>query len=315
VLLIAESDLNDPRLVRPPERGGLGLDAQWSDDFHHAVHAAITGERLGYYEDFGEVAHVARALADRFVYAGSPSAHRGRRHGAPATDVPTDRFVVAVQNHDQVGNRARGDRLGALVSQASQRLAAAVLLLSPYVPLIFMGEEWGETNPFLYFVSHGDEALAMAVREGRRAEFAKFEWRGEVPDPTAVESFERSRLDWAKPERDPHRGLLALYRDLLVLRRSQPALRPGEPVVDVHFDNSAGWIQQRLARPGAAEVLAVHNFNPADESRIPLRVAGRWDLVLTTDDPAYGGQGVATYDGTVLVLPGRGAALFRGSET
>jgi maltooligosyltrehalose trehalohydrolase len=313
-VVIAESDLNDPRLVRPPERGGYGLDAQWSDDFHHAVHAALTGERRGYYEDFGGVGPVAESLERRFVYAGRYSPHRGRRHGAPATDVPADRFVVSVQNHDQVGNRAAGDRFGTLLPQSSQRLAAALLLLSPYVPMIFMGEEWGETNPFQYFVSHGDPELADAVREGRRREFASFGWKGEVPDPLDPATFERSRLDWARRSRAPHDGILALYRDLLSLRRSEPALRPGAAEIETRVDPSAGWVQLRLApvRGGGAELLAVFNFTEGDSVSVPLRIPGSWRLLLSTDDAKYGGQGLAASDGVALTLPGRGAALFRG---
>ncbi|HEY7530674.1 MAG TPA: malto-oligosyltrehalose trehalohydrolase, partial [Gemmatimonadota bacterium] len=249
VLVVAESDLNDPRLVRPPARGGYGLDAQWSDDFHHAVHAALTGERAGYYGDFGGVEPVARALASRFVYAGQRSAYRGRRHGAPAADVPADRFVVAAQNHDQVGNRARGERLSCLVDADRLRLAAALLLLSPYVPLLFQGEEYGETNPFLYFTSHGDPALVEAVREGRRREFASFAWAGEVPDPQAEETFARSRIDPSRAGRPPHAGLLALHRELLRLRREEPALRPGAAAVVVTHDGDAEWVALRLGHP------------------------------------------------------------------
>ena len=223
VHLIAESDLNDPRIVRPPERGGYDIDAQWSDDFHHAVHAVLTGERFGYYADFGGVACVAKTLTDRFVNDGCRSGFRRRRHGAPARDVPADRFVVFVQNHDQIGNRAGGERLAALVSPDALRLAAAVLLLSPYVPMLFMGEEYGETRPFLYFVSHGDPALLDAVRTGRREEFAAFGWADDVPDPAAEETFLRSRLDRASGST----ALRALYRDLLRVRREEPALRPG----------------------------------------------------------------------------------------
>ena len=177
-LVIAEIDANDPRWVRGREVGGFGLDAHWSDDFHHAVHVALTGERTGYYADFAEPGAVAKALGERYVNDGRYSPHRRRRHGRPAADVPRDRFVVCVQNHDQTGNRAGGERLAALVSPGAVRLAAAILLLSPYVPLLFMGEEHGETNPFLYFVSHGDPALVEAVREGRRREFAAFAWIG-----------------------------------------------------------------------------------------------------------------------------------------
>jgi len=305
--VIAESDLNDARLVRELERGGYGLDAQWSDDFHHAVHVALTGERTGYYGDFGGVAPVAKALADRFVYDGRRSAYRRRRHGAPATDVPADRFVVFVQNHDQVGNRGHGERLAALVPLERQRLAAATLLLSPYVPLLFMGEEYGETNPFLYFTSHGEPALIEAVRAGRRDEFASFAWQGEVPDPQAAETFVRSRLD---------RGhacvpLLRLYRDLLALRRAEPLLRPGTPTIGVAFDAVGGWVSLERALPGHATVVAPFNF-AAEPAVVPLGVTSGWDVVLTTDDARYGGAAApCTVDARGVTVAPWSAVLLR----
>jgi maltooligosyltrehalose trehalohydrolase len=225
VHVVAESDLNDPRLLLPPERGGCGLDAQWSDDFHHAVHTLLTGERQGYYEDFGEARQLAQVLQEPFVYAGTYSRHRGRKHGAPAGDLTGDRFVVAVQNHDQVGNRARGDRLAALVPAAGQRLAASLLLLAPHLPLLFMGEEYGEERPFPFFCSFGDAQLAEAVRQGRRQEFAAFAWQGEVPDPQTEATFEAARLSWSWPEGTARAGLRRLYGDLLTARRRWPALR------------------------------------------------------------------------------------------
>jgi maltooligosyltrehalose trehalohydrolase len=221
--MIAESDLNDVRLLLPPERGGYGLDAQWSDDFHHAVHTVLTGERQGYYADFGSARHLAKALERTFVYDGVHSAHRNRRHGGPVGDLPGDRFVVAIQNHDQVGNRARGDRLGTLVEPPALRLAGSLLLLAPHLPLLFMGEEYGEENPFLFFCSFCDAQLVMNVREGRRSEFRAFAWQGEVPDPQDEGTFAASHLSWswAKPQRA---GLRQLYADLLAARRAWPAL-------------------------------------------------------------------------------------------
>jgi maltooligosyltrehalose trehalohydrolase len=292
LLVIAESDLNDPRLVRSPARGGYGLDGQWSDDLHHAVHAALTGERSGYYADFGGAGAVAKALRDRFVYDGARSVHRRRRHGAPARDVPADRFVVFAQNHDQVGNRATGDRLAALVPLAAQKLAAALVLLSPYVPLLFMGEEYGETSPFQYFVSHGDPALVEAVRAGRREEFAAFGWRGDVPDPQEEATFLRSRLVRSRAAAPPHAQVLRLYRDLLGLRRAEPALRPGAAAVDVLDDPAAGWVALARRLAGARDVLAVFNLAP-DEGTITLGepARGRWLLRLSTEDAAYGGRG------------------------
>jgi maltooligosyltrehalose trehalohydrolase len=313
IVVIAESDLNDPRLVRTPDQGGYGLDAQWSDDFHHAVHAELTGERSGYYGDFGGLETLATAMRDRFVYAGRYSAHRRRRHGAPATDVSADHFVVAVQNHDQVGNRAAGDRLSTLISLDGLKTAAALLLLSPYVPLLFMGEEYGETNPFRYFVSHSDPALVEAVRRGRRDEFAAFGWADAVPDPQSETTFLQSRLDWSRLETASHRHLLALYTDLLHLRRREPALRPGASAVDVLFDGSGGWLALQLRPAEGAPVLLLSSLQPARERvRVPVEIPGRWELLLTSDDARYGGAGGAGFDGTELHLPGLGAAVLRG---
>ena len=204
-------------MLYPPDRGGYGLDAQWSDDFHHAVHAFLTGERAGYYVDFGEAEHLAKAFERPFVYAWDYSPFRGRKHGAPPEGLAGDRFVVCLQNHDQVGNRAPGDRLNTLLGLAGrkQRLAAGLLLLSPYLPLLFMGEEYGEENPFPFFCSFGDPELVEAVREGRKKEFEAFAWQGEVPDPQAEETFASAKLSWSWPEGTPRAGLRRLYRDLL----------------------------------------------------------------------------------------------------
>jgi maltooligosyltrehalose trehalohydrolase len=224
--VIAESDLNDPRLLLPPDCGGYGLDAQWADDFHHAAHAFLTGERQGYFVDFGEAQHLAKVFEQPFLYAGDYSPYRDRKHGAPSTGLAGDRFVVCLQNHDQVGNRARGDRLNALLAPAvKQRLAASLLLLSPYLPLLFMGEEYGEENPFPFYCSFGDPQLVQAVREGRKKEFDAFAWQGEVPDPHAEDTFAAARLSWSWPEGTSRAGLRRLYRDLLAARREWPALR------------------------------------------------------------------------------------------
>jgi len=291
VHLTAESDANDPRLVRDPDRGGLGLDAVWNDDFHHAVHAALTGERIGYYADFGGVESIAKAWSDRFVYDGAFSRDRQRRHGAPARDIPADRFVVCVQNHDQVGNRAGGERLAKLLPPARQRLAAALLLLTPYIPLLFMGEEYGETAPFLYFVDHGDRALLDAVRRGRREEFARFAWRTDVPDPAAVETFERSRLQPERCSEPGHRELLALYRELLRVRSDAPALRPGRCAVRVDADPPAGWLAARLTVSHDDALLAGFQLGPAKQEVSLPDGDGSWRLRLTTDDTAFGGSG------------------------
>lgn len=282
VHVIAESDLNDPRLVRPLSRGGFAMDAQWCDDFHHAVHAKLTGERAGYYGDFGSAADVAKALADRYVLDGRYSSYRRRRHGAPAGDVPADRFIVFIQNHDQVGNRAAGERLGQLTPFTATKLAAALVLLAPFIPLLFMGEEWGATEPFLYFVSHGDTDLNRAVREGRRREFASFGWEDRVPDPVSERTFNRSRLNWEGARSAEQETLLQMYRDLIRIRRSEPALRPGAAGCRIESDARQEWITLAYAAADADPLVVA--FNLSDEPRCPAAtvVEGRWRLLFTT---------------------------------
>lgn len=227
LLLIAESDLNDPRLCRARSLGGYGLDAQWSDDFHHALHALLTGERQGYYADFGAPDDVVAALRDAFVYGGRYSAYRGRVHGRPAGGLSGHAFVGFLQNHDQIGNRAAGERSAHLMSRGRLAIGAALVLTAPFVPLLFQGEEWGASTPFLYFTAHEDTALAQQVREGRQQEFARFNWAGEVPDPQAESTFSRSRLKWDERLREPHAAMLEWHRALIALRRATPALTDG----------------------------------------------------------------------------------------
>ncbi|HEX6349982.1 MAG TPA: malto-oligosyltrehalose trehalohydrolase [Candidatus Dormibacteraeota bacterium] len=226
--LVAESDLNDPRLVNPVERGGYGLDAQWADDVHHAIHAQLTGERAGYYRDFVSAEQLAKALRRAYVYDGLHSEHRGRRHGREHA-LGGEKFVVFSQNHDQVGNRARGERSAALMPPVRLKMAAALVLCGPFVPLLFMGEEWAASTPFQYFSSHTDPALARATTEGRVREFAAFGWRPEqVPDPQAEATMEASRLRWGERTEGVHAKLLDWYRSLLRMRRALPDLRSGD---------------------------------------------------------------------------------------
>jgi maltooligosyltrehalose trehalohydrolase len=245
LVLIAESDLNDPRVVRPAAQGGYGLDAQWNEDFHHALHALLTGERGGYYADFGRIADVATALSEGLVYAGRHSTYRGRPHGYPVRGLGGHAFVGCLQNHDQVGNRARGDRIGHLVSAGRLRIGAALVLTAPFVPMLFQGEEWNASAPFQYFTDHADPDVARAVREGRRREFAAFgEDPAAVPDPQARETFLRSKLDWAERTRGAHADVLDWYRRLIALRRARPALRDGRlEAVRVASDEDARWLR------------------------------------------------------------------------
>lgn len=224
LLLTPESDLGDPRVIRPRDEGGLGHDAQWADDFHHAIHALLTGERQGYFADFGRIEDVAKAYHDGYILTGQYSIYRDRRHGAPTEGIPAERFVVCAQNHDQVGNRPLGERLSCLVGLEQLKVAAGLVLCSPFVPLIFMGEEYGETAPFLYFISHLDPDLVEAVRQGRRRDHVRFEWKGEPADPSDERTFFRSKLDHDLQDRGHHRLLRGFYREMLRLRREIPAL-------------------------------------------------------------------------------------------
>ena len=244
LFLVAESDLNDPRFVRSRDAGGMGLDASWADEWHHALHAALTGERAGYYEDFGSLTLLAKALRQAWVYDGTWSAHRGRHHGRPPTGLAGHQFVVSIQNHDQVGNRACGDRLSALVGPRRLAVAAGLLLTGPFTPLLFQGEEWGATAPFPYFSDHRDPELGRAVSEGRRREFARFGWRPEdIPDPQDPETFRSARLDWSERTHASHDALLAWYRTLVGLRRSVSDL--SDPRLDrtsVEVDEAAATL-------------------------------------------------------------------------
>ena len=248
--LIAESDLNDPRLVWRRDRGGYGLDAQWSDDFHHALHAVLTGERSGYYADFGRLSQIATALRRAYVYAGEHSHFRQRKHGRPPGDVAGWRFLGYLQNHDQVGNRAVGERSTHLMSPARLRIGAALVATAPFVPMFFQGEEWGASTPFLYFTDHQDPELGRAVSHGRRREFAAFGWEpDDVPDPQHEQTFLRSKLDWAEVEKPQHAELLAWHRSLIELRRRHPELTDGRmDRVEVEADDEAGTLVVRRGR-------------------------------------------------------------------
>jgi maltooligosyltrehalose trehalohydrolase len=295
--VIAESDLNDPKVVRPRDSHGWGCDAQWSDDLHHALHTALTGERNGYYADFHGLPDLAKALRDTYVYDGRRSAFRRRRHGRPFGDLPGHRALAYAQDHDQVGNRARGERLTHLVGPDYLRIAAAVVLTSPFVPMLFMGEEWGAATPFLYFTDHRDPAIARAVSDGRRHEFASFGWGPEgVVDPQSPEAFDRSKLDWSEPGRDPHRGLLEWHRALIALRRSEPALRDGRrDLVEVDLDEARGWMH--IARGPIAVAFSLREA-------VDLPLAHRaGELILASG-------GAALRDGT-LHLPPASVAIVR----
>jgi maltooligosyltrehalose trehalohydrolase len=297
VHVIAESNQNDIRLLRPAEQGGYHLDGLWNDDFHHSVHSLLTGEQDGYYQDFGRPEHLQKAFEKVFVYDGGYSPFWKCRHGTPVSETDRTRFVVCVQNHDQVGNRARGDRFGTLLPPAARRLAAGLLLISPCTPLIFMGEEYGEKRPFPFFCSFSDSELIEAVRRGRREEFAAwaFRWGTEIPDPQAEKTFRSATLSWEFSADSERAGLRRLYRDLLAARRTWPPLgdqqntrarliRPTNPPAEE--SSPPLLIVQRGAEKG---ILACANLGPTAPAIPPLPLEGR-QLLLSTEEPCYGGK-------------------------
>ena len=264
--VIGESDLNDPRLIQPRETGGYGVDAQWSGDFHHVLHVLLTGERDGYYIDYGGLDDLAKALRQSFVYDNRFSSFRMRRFGRKPAGVSGHRFVSFLQNHDQIGNRARGDRMAHIAGERRQKLGAGLLFASPFIPLLFQGEEWAATTPFQYFTSYDDERTAKRVREGRRQEFASFGWDPEeVPDPQDEETFLRSKLAWDEVSEEPHRSMLDWYRKLIRLRRSSDDLSDGDMNgVATRFVDTQQWF---VVERGQVSVIV--NFGEAPQT-VPL---------------------------------------------
>jgi maltooligosyltrehalose trehalohydrolase len=299
LLLVGESDLNDPVVVRPRDEGGYGLDAQWDDDVHHALHALLTGERQGYYVDFGPLSVLATVLTHAFLHAGTYSTFRGRVHGKPVDRerVPGYRFVAFLQDHDQVGNRAAGERLPELAAPGLAKVGAVLLLTSPFTPLLWMGEEWAASTRWPFFTDHSDPELAAATSRGRLEEFRQHGWDpAAMTDPQDPAAFEQARLDWGELDRTGHVDMLSLYRTLLALRRELPELADTRlDRVEVSVDEAAGLIIVHRGRVRVAANIGEH------EQEVPL---GRTDLLATTDPGCRQAGGVT-------VLPGRSAVVGR----
>jgi maltooligosyltrehalose trehalohydrolase len=294
--------------------GGFGLDAQWLDDFHHSLRTLLVEERSGYYADYGLVAHLVKAIREGFVYSGEYSTHRRRRHGSSSADRNGDQFIVFAQNHDQVGNRMLGERSTKLLPFDSLKLAAGTALLSPFIPLLFMGEEYAEEAPFLYFVSHGDVDLIRAVREGRKAEFEAFQWANEPPDPQAMETFLRSKLDWGRRREGRGRVMWEFYRELLRLRREIPALA----ALDKNSLEVSGLEDPRLVflRRWSAEnqIFCVMNFDPQEATFNASLPPGNWKKLLDSANKEWAGPGSPLPErietGQALTISGRSFALY-----
>jgi len=275
--LIAESDLNDPRVVRAKEGGGYGMEAQWSDDFHHALWTVLTGEQRGYYADFGTIEQLATALEEVYVYQGQYAEFRKRHHGRPVHDVPGYRFLGYIQNHDQIGNRALGDRLSDVVGKGKVKIAAALVLTAPFVPMLFQGEEFAASSPFLYFTDHQDPQLGEAVSKGRLQEFTGFGWSpDDLADPQDEDTFLRSKINWDEVKQPDHAEILDWYKKLIALRRSNPALIDGDVrSAKARFDEEAKWL---VLTRGSFDIVC--NFSNA-AVEIPLARVGQ--LVLASE--------------------------------
>jgi maltooligosyltrehalose trehalohydrolase len=319
-MIIAESDLNDPKVIRSPELGGWGHDGQWADDFHHALHAVLTGERDGYYVDYGEMSHLIDTLRTGYRFTGQYSQHRGRHHGRPPRIDDGRRFVVCSQNHDQIGNRATGDRLTSLLDFDQLKLAAGLTILSPFTPMLFQGEEYAEPAPFQYFVSHGDPDLVKAVQEGRAREFQSFNWQGEVPDPQAESTFEHSRLNHHLKSTDPHQAMYAWYRELLRVRRETPALR----TLDLARQNVIGFpgtfVLALLREHDAGPALVLMNLS-ATATDVSLELTEmNWTPILNSQDERWDGSGEDAPEITItsgvasLTVPERSLFAYHASK-
>jgi maltooligosyltrehalose trehalohydrolase len=288
--LIVELDLNDNRFINPIDQGGYGMDAQWIDEFHHALRVSSGQPQTGYYSDFDGIASLAKSYEDAYVYDGAFSEHRKKKFGIKASDNAGSQFMVFSQNHDQVGNRMLGERTSQLVSTPMQKLLAGAVLVSPYLPMLFMGEEYAEPNPFQYFVSHTDPELAEAVRKGRKKEFSAFHMEGEAPDPMAEETFNNSKLQWDLLDTEPHRTMLGYYKKLIAIRQKYPALNQlNRKELRVAFDQTRQTITlSRTARD--QQVVCFMNFSTENHEVETPQTDGSWHKMLASSDPQWGGQ-------------------------
>jgi len=288
--LIAESDLENVRIINPRAKGGYAFDAQWHDDFHHALYALLTGQREGFLMDFGAVANLSKSVTEGFVFDWKYSHYRRRHYGSSSKNRPGEQFVGFIQNHDQVANTSRGKRLSSLVSSGQQKLAAVLTLSSPFLPLLFMGEEYGETAPFLYFTSFDDPGLAAAVTAGRKKELGSHYSESEFADPQAPGTFEHCKLDWSKTEVSPHAEILRLYRDLISLRRRHLSLANcRKELTEIQFNEQRKWLLMKRSDPSGSGALLVFNFSSEAQSIPVLDSDHSWRLALWTGDAIYGG--------------------------
>ncbi|MCT7962662.1 malto-oligosyltrehalose trehalohydrolase [Laspinema sp. D1] len=294
--ITAESDLNDVRVLRPKELGGYGLDSQWCDDFHHVLHTLLTGESDRYYQDFGQIQQLVKSFKEGFVYDGVYAPHRKRRHGNSSKDQPAHQFIVFSQNHDQTGNRIGGDRLSDLISFDGLKLAAATVLLSPFLPFLFMGEEYGETAPFLYFVSHSDPDLIEAIRQDKQKEFTQGLKSGKFNNPQDVNTFNQCKLNWEKHQQGQHQILWNFYRRLIELRRTVPALKKlSKETLDCSCLKAENllWVRRWTEN---SQVFYVINFSTNPVKFEPNVPEGNWQKILDSSEESWKGPGASLPD-------------------
>ena len=312
--LMAETDLNDAKLIRSKSVGGYGLDVHWCDDFHHAIHTVLTGENMGYYKDYGRCEQLAKSYRESFIYTWDYSPNRQRLHGQSAADCPPYQFLVFSQNHDQIGNRLLGERLTALVSYEALKLAAATVLLAPYIPLLFIGEEYGEPAPFQYFISHSDRELVEAVRKGRKADFEAFHLAGDPPDVQSREIFEQCKLNWQLKQEGKHKALWELYQILIGLRKKIPALKlrdRNHQEVQCIEENKLLYFRRWFE---ADQVFCLFNYSQNEVQYTPNLAGKSWHKCLDSNDEKWMGSGSSLpeilSDSQRLILPPESFVLY-----
>jgi len=287
--LVVECDLNNSRFITPVNKGGYGMNAQWTDEFHHALRVTAGGERNGYYTDFNGIEDLANAYLNAYVYHGQYSEQRQKTFGTSTIGISGKRFVVFSQNHDQVGNRMLGERSSQLFSFEMQKLMAAAVMVSPFLPLLFMGEERSESSPFQFFISHTNDELIKAVRKGRKAEFADFHMKGDAPDPQAIETFERSKLNWAYINQEPHQTMLEYYKNLIRLRKHQPALKTlDRENMSVEVNNLVNTLQIQRWTDGQ-QVICLLNFSSKTQTTTVPEGINQWQKLFDSAEPIWNG--------------------------
>ncbi|MCE7068496.1 malto-oligosyltrehalose trehalohydrolase [Dyadobacter sp. CY326] len=313
--LIVEMDLNDTRFIKPLTEGGYGMDGQWIDEFHHALRVSSGQEKSGYYSDFEPITSLAKSYKDAYVFDGLYSDHRKRKFGVKADGRPGEQFVVFSQNHDHVGNRMLGERTSQLVSFEMQKLLAGAVFVSPYLPMLFMGEEYSEPNPFMYFVSHTDPELAEAVRKGRKREFAAFHLEGEAPDPMSEETFGNSKLQWELVDLGPHQVMLQYYKKLIALRKQESTLHNADrEAIAVEADEANETIVVRRWS-NKQEVVAILNFAKSDREFTLPEGQNAWRKLIASSDALWNGAGNVpdSVANNAISVPAESFALFTNS--